>query len=78
MNKHHPGERPCQGGGGGLFARLNFKTPSVCVYKCVSPIVGFALTVTISFYALLPLFGSCRLSDFTLAGPQESLFYSFP
>ena len=46
MNKHHPGERPCQGGGG-LFARLNFKTPHVRVYKCVSLIVGFAITVTI-------------------------------
>ena len=76
MNKHHPGERPCQGGGG--FARLNFKTPCFRVYKCVSLIVGFAITVAISFYVLSLLFGSCRLSDFTLAGPQESLFYSFP
>ena len=49
MNKHHPGERPCRGG---LFARLNFKTPRVRVYKCMSLIVGFAVTVAISFYAL--------------------------
>ena len=28
--------------------------------------------VTISFYALLLLFGPCRLSEFTLAGPQLS------
>ena len=27
----------------------------------------------ISFYALLVLFGLCRLSEFTLAGPQVSL-----
>ena len=34
MNKHLPGERPCQGGGGGgaHFARLNFKTSRVGVY----------------------------------------------
>ena len=70
---------PATGGeGGGPFARLNFKTPHVRVYKCVSLIVGFAITVAIWFYALSLLFGSCRLSDFTLARPQESLFYSFP
>ena len=71
-------ERGPARGGGGLFAHLNFKTPRVCVYKCVSLIVGFAVIVAISFYALSLLFGSCRLSDFTLAGLQESLFYSFP
>ena len=77
-NEQTPPRREALPGGGGLFARLNFKTPRVRVYKCVSIIVGFAITVAISFYALSFLFGSCRLSDFTLAGPQDSLFYSFP
>ena len=77
-NEQTPPRRVALPGGGGLFARLNYKTPRVYVYKCVSLIVGFAVTVAISFYALSLLFGSCRLSDFTLAGPQESLFYSFP
>ena len=37
------------GGGGGGFhvARLNFKTSRVGVYKCLSLIVGFAVTVAI-------------------------------
>ena len=39
--------RPCQGGGGSQVARLNFKTSRVSVYKCLSLIVGFAVTVTI-------------------------------
>ena len=30
--------------------------------------------VTISFYALSLLFGPCRLSEFTLAGPQDNEF----
>jgi len=30
------------GGGGGHVAHLNFKTPHVGVYKCLSLIVGFA------------------------------------
>ena len=38
--------RPCQGGGSQV-ARLNFKTSRVSVYKCLSLIVGFAVTVTI-------------------------------
>ena len=37
--------RPCQGGS--QVARLNFKTYRVGVYKCLSLIVGFAVTVTI-------------------------------
>ena len=63
MKKHHPGERPCQGGGGGggsHFARLNFKTSRVSVYKCMSLVVGFAVTVAIWRREVL----SCR--DFTL------------
>ena len=113
------------GGGGSHVARLNFKTSRVGVYKCLSLIVGFAVTVAIwprevvsrllaivlisssaipnhdvitgarglgfawsnlakktrdcsqsrsslvaiSFHALSLLFGPCRLSEFTLAGP---------
>ena len=55
------------------------------VYKCLLLIVGFAVAlpslsqfgqgrlslVAISFYALSLLFGPCRLSEFTLAGPQQ-------
>ena len=40
----------CRGpakGGGVHVTRLNFKTSRVSVYKCLSPIVGFAITVTI-------------------------------
>ena len=40
--------RPCQvGRGGSLVIRLNFKTSRVGVYKCLSLIVGFAVTVPI-------------------------------
>ena len=73
--------RHCQGGGGmSHVARLNFKTSRVSVYKRLSLIVGFAITVAIcrrrmsliaiSFYALSPVFGPCRLSEFTQAGPH--------
>ena len=34
-------------GGGGHVARLNFKTSRVGVYKCLSLIVAFAVTVAI-------------------------------
>ena len=40
--------RPCQGIGGGRgshVAGLNFKTSRVGVYKCLSLILGFAVTV---------------------------------
>ena len=40
-----PKVRPCQGGS--HVARLNFKTSRVGVYKCLSLIVGFAVTVAI-------------------------------
>ena len=74
-------KRPCQGGGGSYVAHLNFKTSRVGVYKCLSLIVGFAVTVAIwlrgglslvaiSFYVLSLLFGPCRLLEFTLAGRQ--------
>ena len=44
-----PLRRPCQGGvgEGSDVARLNFKTSRVGVYKCLSLIVGFAVTVAI-------------------------------
>jgi len=35
------------GGGGGHVAHLNFKRSCVGVFKCVSLIVGFAVTVAI-------------------------------
>ena len=35
------------GGGGSHVARLNFKTSRVGVYKCLSLIVSFAVTVAI-------------------------------
>ena len=41
-------KRPCQRGEeGSRVARLNFKTSRVGVYKCLSLIVGFAVTVAI-------------------------------
>ena len=47
--------RPCQGGGSQV-ARLNFKTSRVSVYKCLSLIVSFAVTVTIWWREVV----SCR------------------
>ena len=38
---------PATGGVGSHFACLNFKTSHVGVYKCLSRIVGFAVTVAI-------------------------------
>ena len=38
--------RPCQGVGVHV-ARLNFKTSLVGVYKCMSLMVGFAVTVAV-------------------------------
>ena len=38
-------KRPCQGGS--YVAHLNFKMSRVGVYKCLSLIVGFAVTVVI-------------------------------
>ena len=106
--------RPCRSGGGVPCCRLNFKTFPVGVYKCLSLIDSFVVTVTIwprevvscrdfillavatfwamslvgiypsslsqfgrgrlslvviSFYSVSLLFGLCRLSEFTLAGP---------
>ena len=50
--------RPCQAGS--HVARLNFKTSCVGVYKCLSLIVGFAVTVAIGPREVV----SCR--DFIL------------
>ena len=36
-----------EGGGGSHVALLNVKTSRGCVYKCLSLIVGFAVTVAI-------------------------------
>ena len=66
--------------GGGSHVALNFKTSPGGVYKCLSLIVGFAVTVTIwprevvscrdfIFHFLSLLFGPCRLTEFTLGGP---------
>ena len=68
-------------GWGPMSPPLNFNTFRVVgVYKCLSLIVGFAVTVAIgrgrlslvaiSCYALSLLFEPCRLSEFSLAGPQ--------
>ena len=70
--------RPCQGGS--HVARLNFKTSRVGVYINACRLLSALLSlsqlgrgrlslVAISFYAQSPLFGPCRLSQFTLAGP---------
>ena len=81
--------RPCQGGAGGWgshVARLNFKTSRVGVYNACRLLSalpsllqfgrGRLLLVAISFYALSLLFRPCRLSEFTLAGPQKKPMYT--
>ena len=71
-------------GGRSHVTRLNFKTSRVGVYKCLSLLLsalpslsqfgrGRLSLVTISFLALSLLFGPCRLSEFTLAGPLYKL-----
>ena len=71
-------------GEGSHVARLNFKTSHVSVYKCLSLIVGFSVTVTIwprevvscrdfILVVLSLVFGPRRLSEFTLAGPLISV-----
>ena len=68
-------------GGASHFTRLNFKTSRVSGYKCLSLIVGFAVTVTIwprevvscrDFILRAVATFFCRLSEFTLAGPPET------
>ena len=56
--------RPCRtGGGGSHVSRLNFKLlVSVFIDAC-RLFVGRLSLVAISFYALLLLFGPCRLSE---------------
>ena len=56
-----PLDEACRGRGGGVYvACLNFKTSRVGVYKCLSLIVGFAVTVVIWLREVV----SCR--DFIL------------
>ena len=73
--------RPCQGGGGGSHvAHLNLKRLvsmfiTACRLLSALPSLsqfgrGRLSLVVISFYALPLLFGPCRLSEFTLAGPH--------
>ena len=52
--------RGLAGGGGSHVARLNFKTSRVGIYRCLSLIVSFAVTVTIWLREVV----SCR--DFIL------------
>ena len=59
---HFAIEEALPGGGGSHVARLNFKTSRVGVYKCLSLIVGFAVTVAIWLLAREVV--SCR--DFIL------------
>ena len=54
------GLRPCQGGS--HVTCLNFKTSRVGVYKCLSLIVGFAVTITVTIWPREVV--SCR--DFIL------------
>ena len=71
-------------GEGSHVARLNFKTSHVSVYKCLSLIVGFSVTVTIwprevvscrdfILVVLSLVFGPRCLSEFTPAGPLISV-----
>ena len=62
--------RPCQGGRGSHVARLNCKTYRVGVYKCLSLIASFAVTVPIWLREVL----SCR--DFILCAVTTFLAMS--
>ena len=58
------GRGPGGGGGGGFHvSHLNFKTFRVSVYKCLSLIVGFAVSVTIWPREVV----SCRISFYALS-----------
>ena len=58
---------PARGGGGSHVAGLNFQKSRVSVYKCLSLIVGFAVTVTIWPREVV----SCR--DFILVTLSQGL-----
>ena len=58
------------GGGGSHVIRLNFKTSRVGVYKCLSLIVGFAVTVPIWPREV----ASCR--DFILRAVASATFWA--
>ena len=51
------------GGGGSHVSYLNFQTSRVSVYKCLSLIVGFAVSVTIWLREVV----SCRISFYALS-----------
>ena len=59
----HYRERPYQGEGGVHVSHLNFKMSRVSVYKCLSLIVGFAVSVTIWPREVV----SCRISFYALS-----------
>ena len=75
--------RPARVGGRFHVARLNFKTSrSVFINACrllsaLPSLLQFGRgrlsLVAISFYVLSLLFGPCRLSEFTLAGPLSQI-----
>jgi len=79
-------ERPCQGGGGGgvgpmspvwILKLLLSVFINACRLLSALPSLsqfgrGRLSLVAISFYALSLLFGPCRLSEFTLAGPLSN------
>ena len=61
-------KRPCPGvGGGGPMSPILQRLPLPSLLQFGQ---GRLSLVTISLYALSLLFGPCRLSEFTLAGPQ--------
>ena len=73
--------RHCQGGGGGplspvwILKRLVWVFINACSLLLALPSLSQfgrrrMSLVVISFYALSLLFGPCRLSEFTLAGPH--------
>ena len=77
-------KRPCRGGGGSHVASLNFLKHLVLVFINACHLLsampslsqfgrGRLSLVAISFYVLSLLFGPCRLSEFTLAGPHRKL-----
>ena len=80
-NQYSLARGPARGGGGSHVTHLNFTTSRVGVYKINACRLLSALPslsqfrrgtlslVAISFYVLSLLFGPCRLSEFTLAGP---------
>ena len=73
---------PAKGGGGGPMSPVWILKHLVSVFVnacCLLPSLwqfgqGRLSLVATSFYALLLLFGQCRLSEFTLAGPHVIIY----